>query len=136
MANVLDAMAPVLKDNNILVINNITTSQWFMLDEQQMEQVFINLITNSIYALEGRPDKEITLSAEVRANRYFITLTDNGQGIENEIEDKIFMPFFTTRKQGAGIGLTLSKNIVEGHGGYLSYSTENNLTSFVVCLLL
>jgi two-component system, NtrC family, nitrogen regulation sensor histidine kinase NtrY len=134
--NVLAAMTPILKENNIAIDNTITLKQRLLLDEQQMEQVFINLVTNSIYALEGRPDKKITLSAEVRANRCFITITDNGQGIENEIEDKIFMPFFTTRKQGAGIGLTLSKNIVEGHGGYLSYSTENNHTSFIVCLML
>ncbi|KOS05598.1 histidine kinase [Flavobacterium akiainvivens] len=134
--NVLSAMAPVLKTNTIKVQNAITLHQVVLLDEQQMEQVFINLITNSIYALDGRPDKQVSLSAEVRANRLFITITDNGLGIDKEIEDKIFMPFFTTRKQGAGIGLTLSKNIIEGHGGYLNYSTEGNTTSFTICLLL
>lgn len=133
--NVLLAMAPVLKSNSIDTDNTIRVTESLLLDEQQMEQVFINLITNSVYALNGQPDKKITLTAETRANRLFITITDNGVGIEKAIEDKIFMPFFTTRKQGAGIGLTLSKNIIEGHGGYLNYTTQGNTTSFVVCLM-
>jgi two-component system, NtrC family, nitrogen regulation sensor histidine kinase NtrY len=136
VTNVLSAMTPVLRANNIAVENTITFNNALLLDEQQMEQVFINLITNSIYALEGKPEKKITLSAEARANRLFITITDNGLGIEKEIEDKIFMPFFTTRKQGAGIGLTLSKNIIEGHGGYLNYTTDGDKTNFTICLLL
>ncbi|WP_432419555.1 ATP-binding protein [Flavobacterium marginilacus] len=53
----------------------------------------------------------ITISAEIKEKRTFIQISDNGKGIEKEIESKIFLPFFTTRKEGAGIGLTLSKNI-------------------------
>lgn len=56
-------------------------------------------------------------------------------GIDKEIEDKVFLPFFTTRKRGAGIGLTLSKNIIEGHGGYLHFKSEENRTCFTVCLI-
>ncbi|MNY23184.1 Sensor protein FixL [compost metagenome] len=62
-------------------------------------------------------------------------ITDNGKGIEKEIESKIFLPFFTTRKEGAGIGLTLSKNIAEAHGGYLAYRNEGGKTTFVICLV-
>ncbi|WP_317125619.1 ATP-binding protein [Flavobacterium cerinum] len=66
---------------------------------------------------------------------YFITITDTGNGIDPAIEDKIFLPFFTTRKEGAGIGLTLSKNIIEAHGGYLNHQSENNTTRFTICLV-
>ena len=66
---------------------------------------------------------------------YCIIITDNGRGIEKEIEDKIFLPFFTTRNDGAGIGLTLSKNIIEAHGGYLSYNNLDGKTQFIICLI-
>ena len=62
-------------------------------------------------------------------------INDNGKGVESEIESKIFLPFFTTRKEGAGIGLTLSKNIVEAHGGYLAHRNEDSKTTFVICLV-
>lgn len=62
-------------------------------------------------------------------------ITDNGKGIEKEIESKIFLPFFTTRKEGAGIGLTLSKSIVKAHGGYLAHKNDVGKTTFVICLV-
>jgi len=100
-----------------------------------MEQVFINLFTNSIYALKEKDKKQIIISAETKEKRFFIKITDSGSGIDTEIEDKIFLPFFTTRKEGAGIGLTLSKNILEAHGGYLAYQNKDNQTTFMICLL-
>jgi C4-dicarboxylate-specific signal transduction histidine kinase len=100
-----------------------------------MEQVIINLITNSIYALKEKQDKKMFLSSYTENNRFFITISDNGKGIDSEIRDKVFLPFFTTRKDGAGIGLTLSKNIIEAHGGYLSYQTDEEKTHFVICLI-
>jgi C4-dicarboxylate-specific signal transduction histidine kinase len=100
-----------------------------------MEQVIINLITNSIYALKDREEKRMFLSSYTEDNRFFIIISDNGKGIDPEIREKVFLPFFTTRKDGAGIGLTLSKNIIEAHGGYLSYQTQNDKTDFVICLI-
>jgi two-component system nitrogen regulation sensor histidine kinase NtrY len=85
--------------------------------------------------LSGKKGKQITISADIKDKRIFIKITDNGDGIATEIEDKIFLPFFTTRKEGAGIGLTLSKNIVEAHGGYLAFQTDDDKTSFVICLI-
>ena len=100
-----------------------------------MEQVIINLLTNSMYALAEKEVKEITITIEVKEKRIYLIITDTGTGIDNEIEDKIFLPFFTTRKDGAGIGLTLSKNIIEAHGGYLAFESNENQTKFTVCLL-
>lgn len=85
--------------------------------------------------MEDKEIKEITISAEVKEKRIYLIITDTGTGIEAEIEDKIFLPFFTTRKDGAGIGLTLSKNIIEAHGGYLAFENGENQTKFTVCLL-
>ena len=131
----LKIMSPILKDENITVINEIDPFKTIMIDKNQMEQVIINLITNSVFALKDKEEKKIFLSTSSENNRFFIRISDTGKGIETEIRDKIFLPFFTTRKDGAGIGLTLSKNSIEAHGGYLSYQTEANKTSFVICLI-
>ncbi len=131
----LRVMNPILKAENIELVNEINSSRSILIDKNQMEQVIINLITNSIYALKDKTEKKMFLSSYTENNRFFITLSDNGKGIDPEIRDKVFLPFFTTRKDGAGIGLTLSKNIIEAHGGYLSYQTDEDKTSFVICLI-
>jgi len=132
--NALQIMTPLFKKENIIVKNSIEFNRWILVDKLQMEQVLINLLTNSIYALEEKPEKTIEISSEVKNNRTFITISDSGNGIDAAIEDKIFLPFFTTRKDGAGIGLTLSKNIIEAHGGYLTYVSESGKTHFRICL--
>ncbi|SHM70125.1 sensor histidine kinase [Flavobacterium chilense] len=128
-------MSPILKAENIELINEINSSRSILIDKNQMEQVIINLITNSVYALKEKVEKKMFLSSYTENNRFFIIISDNGKGIDDEIRDKVFLPFFTTRKDGAGIGLTLSKNIIEAHGGYLSYQTDDDKTSFVICLI-
>lgn len=133
--NSLQIMAPLFKKEQIEVVNTITFDRSLNIDPQQMEQVLINLLTNCIYTLKETPKKQIIISAEVKEKRTFIMITDNGSGIEKEIENKIFLPFFTTRKEGAGIGLTLSKSIVEAHGGYLAYRNDDGKTTFVICLV-
>ncbi|MCO6175025.1 ATP-binding protein [Flavobacterium sp. NRK F10] len=135
LKNSLQIMQPLLKKEQIAVSNEIGFDRWISVDRQQLEQVLINLLTNSIYALADKTNKQITLSGEVKEKRLFIYITDTGKGIEKEIEDKIFLPFFTTRKEGAGIGLTLSKNIIEAHGGYLTFESNENETKFTICLL-
>ncbi len=131
----LRIMSPILKDEGIKLINEIHSSRSISIDKNQMEQVIINLITNSIHALKEKEEKKLIISSYTENNRFFITISDNGKGVDAEIRDKVFLPFFTTRKDGAGIGLTLSKNIIEAHGGYLSYQTDEDQTSFVICLI-
>jgi two-component system nitrogen regulation sensor histidine kinase NtrY len=131
----LEIMSPLFKQEQIEVVNTIAFDRRLNLDPQQMEQVLINLLTNCIHTLKDTIKKQIVISAEVKEKRTFIMLTDNGSGIEKEIESKIFLPFFTTRKEGAGIGLTLSKSIVEAHGGYLAYRNDEEKTTFVICLV-
>ncbi|WP_370453913.1 sensor histidine kinase [Flavobacterium sp. RSP15] len=133
--NSFQMMAPIFKIKQIEVINTIAFDHRLNVDIQQMEHVLINLLTNCIYALANTEKKRIIISAEVKEKRIFIKITDNGKGIEKEIESKIFLPFFTTRNEGAGIGLTLSKSIVEAHGGYLAYQNEGKETAFVICLV-
>ncbi|MEN2400159.1 ATP-binding protein [Flavobacterium sp. MC2016-06] len=133
--NCFHVMNPLFKNKEIEVINTITFDHFLMVDHQQIEQVLINLLTNSMHALEDVEKKQITIATETKENRVFIKITDNGNGIDKEIENKIFLPFFTTRKEGAGIGLTLSKSIIEAHGGYLDFRNLDGKTTFVICLV-
>ncbi|MBC5838332.1 sensor histidine kinase [Flavobacterium muglaense] len=135
----LKMMSPLFASENIVIINDIAKNKILDIDKNQIEQLIINLITNSVFALKNKQEKSIHLTTSTKNNRFYITISDNGGGIENEIKDKIFLPFFTTRKDGAGIGLTLSKNIIEAHGGYLSHQTDADLaggaTHFTICFI-
>jgi two-component system nitrogen regulation sensor histidine kinase NtrY len=135
VAECLLVMKPMLKQEHIEISNTVDIPQSVNIDKKQIEQVIINLITNSIFALKEKEERRIYLSSSIENNRIFLTISDTGKGIEKQIQDKIFLPFFTTRKDGAGIGLTLSKNIIEAHGGYLSFVSEEGKTEFVISLV-
>jgi nitrogen fixation/metabolism regulation signal transduction histidine kinase len=104
------------------------------LDEQLMEQVIINMVKNSIHALEGRPNPKIEMKAFYnKRGRVTIQVSDNGMGILKEVLDKIFIPFFTTKPSGSGIGLSLSKQIVRLHNGAITASSEPEVgTTFTI----
>jgi two-component system nitrogen regulation sensor histidine kinase NtrY len=103
-------------------------------DKGMMEQVLINMVSNSILALSERSNKHIKISASFDENkRPLIQVSDNGTGIPVDIQDKIFIPFFTTRKDGSGIGLSLSRQLVRLQGGTLTFtSKENEGTVFMI----
>ena len=89
-------------------------------DENLIAQVLINLTKNAIQANEKNPDAKIQLIACFTAeNRPQIRVMDNGPGIPDDIIEQIFVPFFTTRENGSGIGLSLSRQIMRLHGGNL-----------------
>ena len=86
-----------------------------------MDQVLINLLLNAVDAIKEKGNRQISLRASVNLNnRTLIEVTDNGKGINQDIMDKIFMPFFTSKKAGSGIGLSLSRQIMQMHKGSLS----------------
>jgi signal transduction histidine kinase len=100
-------------------------------DKKQVSQVLINLLKNALEALKNRPDGKITLTAAINSDgRAQISVTDNGPGIPDDLMDKIFVPFFTTKESGSGIGLSLSRQIMLLHGGSLKVdSTPDKLTT-------
>jgi two-component system, NtrC family, nitrogen regulation sensor histidine kinase NtrY len=102
------------------------------IDVGLIEQVLINLILNSIDAVKSKPDPKIVLSAYTdNDNKIIIRLADNGSGMPDDILDKIFIPFFSTKKSGNGIGLSLCKQIMLVHKGSITVqSTENEGTVF------
>ncbi len=87
-------------------------------DPDLVDQVVINMILNAMDAVKGRSDAEISVLATINnSNRVVIDIKDNGVGIKPDIMDKIFMPFFTSKKNGSGIGLSLSRQIMHLHKG-------------------
>jgi nitrogen fixation/metabolism regulation signal transduction histidine kinase len=94
-------------------------------DKGMIEQVLINLVKNAIQSFDEQTDRKITLRAFVsEKSRPVILVKDNGTGIDPDAIDKIFIPFFTTKKSGSGIGLSLSRQIMRQHQGTLNVKSE------------
>lgn len=94
-------------------------------DPDLVDQVLINLILNAIDAVKEIADPKITIVASINLNnRTMIEIEDNGKGIQQDILDKIFMPFFTSKKTGSGIGLSLSRQIMQMHKGSISVRSK------------
>jgi len=101
-------------------------------DKHMIEQVLINLIKNAIQAFDEQDDKHIALNAYTNEKgRVVIRVKDNGPGIDPEALDKIFIPFYSTKKTGSGIGLSLSRQIMRRHEGSITVkSTVGEGTEF------
>lgn len=118
-------MSPGAKDAQVdIKLLPIPANAIIEIDVKLIEQVMINLINNSIHALQGISNPQITLGCIVEPNKTMVFVSDNGKGIEEKILNQIFIPFYTTKKNGSGIGLSLSKNILKKHGGNLLVSSE------------
>jgi len=99
-------------------------------DLNLIEQVLINLVVNAIEAVKERETPRITLSAETQANnKIWVKVTDNGMGMPPELIDKIFIPFFSTRKSGSGVGLSLCKQIMLLHKGNIQVQSASGVGS-------
>jgi signal transduction histidine kinase len=123
---IMEDISSLLKAQNIkfqytIFPNNITLNA----DKGQMEQVLINLIKNAWEACchLQTPDVRVDIRTD-EYQRILISVSDNGHGILKEVTDKIFIPFFTTKKDGSGIGLSICRQIISAHGGTISVSSE------------
>jgi signal transduction histidine kinase len=94
-------------------------------DAQMIEQVLVNLITNACQAMEGiEGAKLLEISSSVQDGRIVLRVSDSGPGVPPSLRERVFDPFFTTRKDGSGIGLSFSHRIVTDHGGALHVGTS------------
>ncbi|MCK5693976.1 MAG: GHKL domain-containing protein [Bacteroidales bacterium] len=99
-------------------------------DEQMITQVMLNLIKNAVQAVEMLEKAEIIVSALPQENRVVLKVTDNGEGIPPEISDEIFMPFFTTRRKGTGVGLSYSRQVMAMNNGRIEFDSQPGRTQF------
>jgi two-component system sensor kinase FixL len=91
-----------------------------LVDKIQIQQVVLNLMRNAIEAMEGMPRRDLLVSTGPASdNMVEVSVTDTGTGIAPEIAEKLFQPFVTTKRQGMGVGLSISRTIIEAHGGKL-----------------
>jgi PAS domain S-box-containing protein len=105
----------------------------------QLEQVLLNLIRNAIEAMHEVPEQQrrLTISTELVEEQIRVVVEDNGHGIDTAMQEEIFEPFVTTKQQGMGLGLSISRGIIESHGGELTLdNTVEKGTRMVVTLPL
>ncbi|MDG2450654.1 MAG: HAMP domain-containing sensor histidine kinase [Saprospiraceae bacterium] len=93
-------------------------------DESMLEQAFINLIKNSLQALEGHQKPILEINLRKEGATIIIQIADNGDGIEETMIDQIFVPFFTTKEEGSGIGLSLGRQIILLHDGSINVNSQ------------
>ncbi|HSD69268.1 MAG TPA: ATP-binding protein [Woeseiaceae bacterium] len=97
-------------------------------DRQLLDQLLLNIVKNASEAMQDTPDPQLQLSARLEFGRTVIRIADNGPGIADEIIDQVFIPFFTTRRDGSGIGLSVSRQIMTAHGGQMAFARKDERT--------
>ena len=115
----------LLPCNRICFETKIVTGKFYIKgDYERIKQVLINLIKNSVEAIPEQTEGSITLKTEVKNNFYVTSITDNGVGMDTHTINNIFEPFYTSKKNGTGLGASLSKEIVDLHAGKLDYKSK------------
>ena len=118
-----ELVKPTLKKHNLKLQMNLANGlPSIKIDEQKIEQVLWNVFLNAIQASE--PDKNISLNLYQKNQSIILQIIDEGGGIAESQLKKIFQPFFSTRTQGSGLGLPISKKIIKKHGGSISVKSE------------
>lgn len=127
IGELLSDMKKLFPSKNIQYIYKVENPEvTLMLDRSQIEQVLINLLKNAGEACTEQTCPEVIIATHYDPEKhiFFLTVSDNGSGILPEVLDKIFVPFFTTKPTGSGIGLSLCKQIMNLHGGSISATSE------------
>jgi two-component system nitrogen regulation sensor histidine kinase NtrY len=130
IASVSTLMALNASENDIKLIVDISDEPFYILaDVQQMEQALINIVKNAIEAIGNKGIVKFTSDAKLKR----LVVTDNGKGISDQQSNQLFSPFYSTKKDGQGIGLTLVREILTNHGFEFSLQTgADGLTAFTI----
>ncbi len=138
IGHVVSLLKHDFQQTGVQLVEDVPDSLCIQIDEQQIEQVVINIVKNAIQALGEVDDEDIQKTLWIKASERpeggaLISIRDNGPGIEEEALKKIFIPFYTTKKSGSGIGLSLSKQIMRNHRGSIAVrSVINDGTEFTL----
>lgn len=124
--SLLNSAAVLFKEkSDIVKILPVTSHLQIIADKAMIEQILINLIRNAVDATQNYSEPSIELSAGINAEgKTYIQVSDNGTGIPADVQERIFIPFFTTKPTGSGIGLSISRQIMHMHKGNLTVISE------------
>lgn len=135
LEDVIDNFEPLLNDKKVKVISHIPDEElYLMADYNRVSQVFLNIIKNSIEAMCDTKAGLIEIDCRELDNRVFIDVKDNGCGISSENIKRMNEPFFTTKQNGTGLGVYLSREIIKEHGGNITYNSSSSGTTATICL--
>ncbi|MDA3954633.1 MAG: ATP-binding protein [Bacteroidales bacterium] len=125
-----DDILPLLHElcipkNILLNYNRLLKTRYFLIDKEQITQVVINIVKNAVEAiLKGKGI--ININPNINSEQLYIAISDNGEGISKDVLSEIFIPFLTTKNEGSGIGLSLSRQIIRNHNGNVGITSEKN----------
>jgi signal transduction histidine kinase len=131
---VLELVQQQSQEMSISIISDLDVSTEVIYgDEDQLKQVFLNIILNAFAATP--PGGSVTIRSQINSDIILIQIEDTGGGIPEKIRDKIFDLYFTTKKDGGGVGLSVCQNIIKAHDGQIAYeSSEGEGTTFNISL--
>jgi C4-dicarboxylate-specific signal transduction histidine kinase len=113
-------LAPTFRDKGVAYRSSVSPADLACVaDPQLLEQAVINLLRNAADAVAGAREPRIEVTCELRDGHMVMAISDNGVGVPDTRREQIFVPFFTTKAGGSGIGLNLARHVVLGHGGQL-----------------
>lgn len=128
----LQTLDTQVRKDRILTVKQFADDPWIYLDPDLMRQALINILRNSYQAMPN--GGKLTVQTRREKDRLIIRISDTGAGIPQEIQDKVFTMFFSTKKGGTGLGLSTSKKIVEAHGGKIGFESRPGGTTFEISL--
>ena len=129
LQNIATLLQPSLESVQVSV-DVVPESLQIFADRQLIDQVLINLVKNAGDALAETAEAHIALVGRLDLGRVIISVTDNGPGILEDDIDQVFIPFFTTKREGSGIGLSLSRQIMTAHNGDIAVESNSSGTTF------
>lgn len=127
-------ITPRLVGENVLLHKDIAPSCTLFCYEEGLKQVLLNLLNNAIDAVAKQTDKQIRIVATCKDGKLSLIVENNGEAVPREILNELFQPFFTTKHDGTGIGLSICKNIIEKHKGAIHCESNADITRFIITL--
>ena len=136
LEEVVNNMNLLFIKNGIKIISKISDDEIYINgDYNRLTQVFVNILKNSIEALEDKKERKIKIWTEIDEKNIDIFIKDNGIGIPKKIINKIKEPFYTTKIKGTGLGVSLSEEIISAHKGEIIYESKENEYTLVIVKL-
>jgi signal transduction histidine kinase len=134
--NIERSITPLLKEKNIELICDTPDDELYIEgDYNRLNQVFINIIKNAVESMEEKENKKLEIKTKVIDEKIKIEVTDTGMGMSVQDMEKLKEPFFTTKRNGTGLGVYLSREILKEHGGKLVYSSKEKIGTTVTATL-